>query len=318
MHRLFFAIALSALSLCAADAGLLRMLPADSAFLAGIRADQIRSSRFGQFLLDQLKTEEESMNQFISATGFDPRRDLTELVVASSNAKGHGKTVVVARGRFDVARIQAFTAKSGMTTQLHQGVNLHTGSQGGHGHSEGAIAVIDGTTAVAGDVEMVKAAIDRHKSAGAGAIDPKVANRIMDLSMKYDAWMMSASLARIADDVRDPQLGGMMAGDFMKSMESILGGVRFASNNIEIMAEATMRSEKDATAMVDVIKFIAGMIQLNGQNDKRATEAARLLDKMELKATGTQFRMSLSIPEDVMEGFMKPASMPRTKKNPVI
>ncbi|MBI4908230.1 MAG: hypothetical protein HY820_31680 [Acidobacteria bacterium] len=314
IRRLFFAAAFSALSLFAADAGLLRTLPADSAFIAGIRADQVRSSRFGQFLLDQMKTEEKNMNEFITATGFDPRRDLSELVVASSNAKGHGKTLVVARGRFDVARIQEFTAKHGMRTQLHQGVNLMAGNGG---HSEGALAVLDGSTAVAGDLEMVKAAIDRHKSSMAGVMDPKVANRIMDMSTKYDAWMVSASLARLADDVKDPQLGGMMAGDFMKSMESVLGGVRFGTN-IEIMTEATMRSEKDATAMVDVVKFLAGMLQLNSQNDKRAGEAARLLDKMELKASGTQFRMSLTIPEEMVEGFLKPAAVVVRKKNPVI
>ncbi len=313
-RRLIFALASSALAVFGADAGLLRMLPADSAFVAGIRADQIRTSRFGQFLLDQLKTEEAQMNQFISATGFDPRRDLTELVVASSNARVKGKTLVVARGRFDMDRIQGFVGKMGGRTLEHQGVTLIGGD--GKAASEGMLAIVDSSTALAGDVEMMKAAIDRFKSSAGSVLDPKVANRITELSTKYDAWMMSTSLARIADDVADPKLGGMMSGEFMKSMESVFGGVRFGAN-VELMTEATMRSEKDALALVDVVKFLAGMLQLNGQNDKRASEMARLLDKMELKATGTQFRMSLMIPEDVLEGLVKPVAR---KKNtaPVI
>lgn len=314
LRRLFFAVAASAITVLAADPAMLRMLPADSAFLAGIRTDQVRTSRFGQFLLDQLKTEEANMNQFISATGFDPRRDLTELVVASANAHGMGATVVVARGKFDLAKIQAFAGKSGTQTIAYQGFALMAGH--GADSSHGVLAVLDNNTAVAGELEAVKSAIDRHKAGGPGALDPKTSNRIMELSSKYDAWMMSASLARLADDVSNPQLGGVMAGDLMKSMESVIGGVRFGAN-IELMTEATMRSEKDASALVDVVKFLAGMLQLNSQNDTRATEMAKLLDKMELKASGTQFRLLLAIPEDVVEGLVKPASLPR-KRSTVI
>jgi hypothetical protein len=111
-----------------------------------------------------------------------------------------------------------------------------------------------------------------------------------------------------------PNVGSAMQNNLFASMESVTGGVRFGAN-VEVMAEAIMRSEKDATAMVDVVRFLAGMLQMNTQ-DRRAAEFAGLLDKMELKSSGNQFRLSLMIPESTLEGLVKPAA--RVKKSPVI
>ncbi|MBS1829405.1 MAG: hypothetical protein JST93_29150 [Acidobacteria bacterium] len=298
----------------AADPALLRMIPANSPFLAGIHADQIKTSRFGQFLLNQLKSEEANMNKFIDATGFDPRRDLTELIVASSDASGKGKSVVVARGRFDTNRINAFASTGGAKLTTYNGVQVMSG--GTEGGKSGWLAVLDNVTAVAGDQDSVRSAIDRYKGAP-GALDAATLARINELSSRYDAWMISNGVARIADDIRNPQVGGMMNNNLFQSMQSVMGGVRFGTN-VELTAEATMRSEKDATAMVDVIRFLAGMLQMNSQNDKRAAELATLLDKMQLSSSGTQFKLSLTIPEETLEGIVKPVSSGAKAKVTVI
>lgn len=300
-----FALALAACtaSLLGADPALVRLLPADSAFLAGIHANQIRNSRFGQFLLDQMKQEEANFSKLEQATGFDPRRDLTELLVASDDARGKGNALVVARGRFDAAQIKTFAESEGARTQLYNGVTVFTG---GDAHGDGWVAVLDGTTAVAGKDTAVRTAIDRYKGAAAGGVDAKTSARITELSGRYDAWVVTSSLNRLTEDFRNPQVGGAMNGNLMQSMQSVVGGVRFGQN-VEVMAEAQMRSEKDATAMVDVVRFLAGMIQLNSQ-DNRAAEMSALLDKMDLKASGTQFRMSLQIPEESIEKLVRPAS----------
>jgi hypothetical protein len=315
LRNLAIVLAVSCASLFSADQALLRLLPADAAFVAGIHADQIRNSRFGQFLLDQMKSEEGNLEKFVAATGFDPRRDLTELVVASDDVQKKAKKgLVVARGRFDASRIQSFATSEGAQTTTYNGVTVFTG-----GGKSGWLAVLDGTTAVAGDADGVRGAIDHYRAGGPGNLSPAVLDRISALSGQYDAWMVSSSLARLAHEIKDPQLGNAMGGNLMQSMESVSGGVRFGTN-VEVMAEAVMRSEKDATAMVDVVKFLGGMLQLNSSQqanrDPRAIELLSLLDKMDLKATGTQFRMTLQVPEATIEQLVKPAS--RRKASPVI
>lgn len=313
-RNLLLALAATCLSAFAADQALLKMLPSDSMFVAGINADQIRTSRFGQFLLDQLKSEEQNMEKFISMTGFDPRRDLQELVVASNDARGKGNALVVARGRFDANRISQFARTSGASSTFYKGVEVLTGNDKG-GKSNGWIAIVDATTALAGEQEAVKAAIDRRAMGGTGMKAETLA-KINDLSTRYDAWMVSASLERLADDVK-PEVAQTMHGNLMAGMQSVLGGVRFGAN-VELMAEATMRSEKDAQAMVDVVKFLTGMMQLNSE-DQKAAEFAKLLDKMVLKSTGNQFRLTMTLPEDMVESMLKPAVNVRRKGSaPVI
>lgn len=294
----------------AADPALLRMIPADSAFLAGIHADQVKNSRFGQFLLNQIRSEDANMNKFIEATGFDPRRDLSELIVASPDAKQRGKGVVLARGRFDSSRINAFANAGGAAATTYNGVNILTSGQG----RSGWLAILDPATAIAGDQDSVRSAIDRYRSNAPG-LDAATITRINDVSAKYDAWMISNGMMRIPEDIKPPQAGGAMNNNLIQSMQSILGGVRFGAN-VEVMAEATMRSEKDATAMADVVRFFASMLQMNQQNDRRAVELSALLDKMQLEASGTQFKLTLLIPEDTLEGIVKPAA--RVRKTPVL
>ncbi|MBI3208774.1 MAG: hypothetical protein HYZ37_07720 [Candidatus Solibacter usitatus] len=308
--RLFFAVlAIAANALFGADQELLKLIPADAEFVAGIHAGQIRNSRFGQFLLDQIKSDDKNMEQFISMSGFDPRRDLDEMIVVAPGTLGAKRTLVAARGRFDQQKIQSFARTAANQTLTHNGVSLFAGDKA----NQGALAVLDGRTAVAGDMETVKAAIDRFKAGGVTSAEPKLLNRIAELSNRYDAWMISGSLARLAGDFRSPQVGGAM-NNFTQAMDSVFGGVRFGPN-VEVAAEATMRSDKDATAMVDVMKFIAGMIQLGSKDDKRAAEFSGLLDKMEVKASGTQFRMTLQIPEEMLEGMLKPVAV---RKKPAI
>ncbi len=282
--------------LSAADPALIKLIPQDATFIAGIHADQIKNSRFGQYILDQLKDEDAKLNKFITSTGFDPRRDLTELVVAGKDGQKHGQMLVIAKGRFDAARIRAFAQTEGANKLVHQGVDILTGK-----HSEaGGLAFLDANTAVAGGIDYVKAVIDRGKQSAA-VLDPKIANRITELSTRYDAWMLSASLAHL-----NPKLEGAMNGKFMQGMQSVLGGVRFGAN-VELMAEATMRSEKDASSMVDVMQFLSSMVRMNRDNDPKAAEAAELLERVDAKANGNQFRMLLTLPEDALERMVKPA-----------
>jgi hypothetical protein len=219
----------------------------------------------------------------------------------------------VAKGRFDSARIQTFARSEGSETTTYAGLTILTGKSGSR-KSEGWLAILDPTTAIAGDADSVRLALDRRASgATTNQLDPVLMNKISDLSTKYDAWMVSTGVGRLAEELH-PNVGNAMQNNLFSSMESVTGGVRFGAN-VEVMAEAMMRSEKDATAMVDVVRFLAGMLQMNTQ-DRRAAEFAGLLDKMELKSTGNQFRMSLLIPEATLESIVKPAA--RIKKTPVI
>ena len=53
-----------------------------------------------------------------------------------------------------------------------------------------------------------------------------------------------------------------LQGDAFKSIEQSSGAVRFG-NVIEISGELIARTSADASSLADVLKFLAGMVQMN-------------------------------------------------------
>src|SRR3954466_4729672 len=72
--------------LSAADPQLLNLVMPDAKVLAGVNVEQAKGTQFGQFILNQLQTHDSDMQKLVTLTGFDPRRDVRELLVASDGA----------------------------------------------------------------------------------------------------------------------------------------------------------------------------------------------------------------------------------------
>src|ERR1700736_4789309 len=94
---LLAAVTLTAAALQAADPALLNLVMPDATVMAGINVQKAKTTPFGQFLLTQMPTGS-GLTEFTTATGFDPRQDLTEVLMAS-NAQQHDG-LVLARGTF--------------------------------------------------------------------------------------------------------------------------------------------------------------------------------------------------------------------------
>ena len=72
---------------------------------------------------------------------------------------------------------------------------------------------------------------------------------------------------------------------------------------VRVSAEAVTRSEKDAGALEDVVRFIAGIIQLNKEYTA-ASGVSSLMDTMVLNTAGNVMTLSLSIPEAQLENML--------------
>ena len=96
----------------AADPGLLNLVMPDAKVLAGVNVDQAKTTPFGVYVLGQIQAQAaQHLQQISTLTGFDPTRDLHEILIASSGVPG-GKSVAVSRmaaapRRRAAARLQA-------------------------------------------------------------------------------------------------------------------------------------------------------------------------------------------------------------------
>src|SRR5215467_5914381 len=83
----------------AADSQLLNLVMPDANALAGVNVDQAKTSPFGQYVLSQVQSQSQDMQKLITLTGFDPTRDVHELLAVSNGVPNTG--LVVALGNFN-------------------------------------------------------------------------------------------------------------------------------------------------------------------------------------------------------------------------
>ena len=78
----------------------------DAKVLAGVQVAQAKNSPFGQYVLYPHAAGRCGLSEFLNDTGFDPRHDLTEILIASNwQGDQKGQWLVLARGSFNPAMI---------------------------------------------------------------------------------------------------------------------------------------------------------------------------------------------------------------------
>jgi len=322
----------------AADPSLLRMVMPDAKVIAGIQVAQTKNSLFGQFVLSHMQVDDAGFQKFAAQTGFDPLRDVSEILIASNwqSSSPESKWLVMARGTFNLTKIGHAAEAHGAQPSNFQGVDLYSYSAPVKSTAakpdaanpdapnpdatkptvENGIAFLDASTALLGDLSSVKAAIGRWKG-NVPANDALIA-KVRDVSAKNDFWFVTlVPVSEFAGAMPDANLGGAMKGNLLAGISQASGGVRFG-DTVSISAEAIARSDKDAQALVDVVKFVAGMVQLNRDNNPTAGQVATLLDTLDCKAAGNVTTISLAIPETQLEQMlanMRPQSR-QTRKRP--
>jgi hypothetical protein len=286
----------------AADRELLRLAPAGTRLLAGIQVDQAKVTPFGQFVLSRMKTGVQDFQSFVTTTGFDPTRDVDEVLIASPAAgAGRANGVVLVRGHFNTASILATAKEKGATVENYQGIALLSPPKSQTPPS-GAIAFLSGTIAVCGDMDNVKAVIARRGVAT--TLDASIQRKAGELSAAHHAWMVSIiPVAEMAGRVPDANVSGAMKGNAFQAIEQVSGGVDFAGS-VKVSAEAVTRSDKDATALADVVRFLASFARMN-QQGPQAPGLAAALESLDLKTEGNVARLSFRVPQDQIERLMQ-------------
>jgi hypothetical protein len=297
----------------AADAGLLQFVMPDAQVVAGLQVDQAKSSLFGQYVLSHLSVNDTRLEEFTSETGFDPRHDVSEIVIASNWMPNtpENRWIVAAHGAFNISKITTTALANGGVIAPYQGVNVVTHLASSNAQVETGIAFLDNSTALVGDLASVKAAINRKKSNTPA--DASIVAKAQATSAGKDFWFVTlVPLSNFSASIPDPNLSGAMQGNLLGAINQASGGIRFG-DTVTISAQAVTRSEKDAQALVDVVKFFAGLVQLNRQNNPAAGQVSTLLDTLQTSTSGNITNISLAIPEQQLEQLLNSARPARAK-----
>lgn len=296
-----FAVALAfcaAGPLRAADPQLLNLVMPSPTVLAGVNVEQARATPFGLWALGQLQAKERDLQEFAALTGFDPRRDLREILVASAAPAGtRGAGLAMARGSFDVARIAAAAAQKQAAVTVYDGATL-IDVRGGN-----VVAFVDSTLALAGPAGEVRAALDRRRSPA--PLAPDLAAKVSQWSGTQDAWVVSLVPPPVPP-VPDPRLREP-ASNIAGRIEQASAGVKFGAD-VRLTAEALAATEQDATNLAEVVRLLALLAQSSPNLDP---EAGSLLQDLQVTAEARLLKLALSVPEETFERIVK---MPRRAK----
>ena len=284
-------------TLSAADPILLNLVMPDATVIAGVNVQQAEGTQFGQFILNQMQTQNAQMQQLVTLTGFDPRKDVRELLVASSGGPQSKVGLALARGTFDVSKLTAAATLAGVVTETYNGVTILEEPK----QEQAGIAFLDATTVVAGDVASVKGAIDRQKLAQ--PLPASVLLQINHWSTSQDAWAITTvpptSLAPAGANAKPNPMQNVA-----KNVLAAAGGVKFGSV-VVFTGQATCDTAQNASTLGDMVKLLINIAQMQQTNPDPT--AAALIKSVTVAATGAVLNVSASLPEDVFQQMLQPA-----------
>jgi len=138
------------------DNVLVKMVPPGATSLVGVHMRELLATETFRKMIPSRALS--GIDDFAAETGFDPRRDVTELLFATT---GNGE-LVLARGRFKIA-----------PGAMKDGQRIRHGDYTIWARETSGFSILDGTLAAAGDITAIEAALDewRHgKHQGAQAL----------------------------------------------------------------------------------------------------------------------------------------------------
>jgi hypothetical protein len=279
----------------AADPTLLNLVMPDAKVLAGVNVQQAKGTQFGQYILNELQSHDAEMQKLVTLTGFDPRRDVSELLVASDGAPGSKTGLALAKGTFNVAMITAAATMAGVTTEVYAGVTILEEPK----NKLAGIAFLDGNTVVAGDIASVKGAIDRLKSPQ--PLPAAVAVQVNTWSTSEDAWgITTVPPSSLAPPAKAGAQNNPMA-NVGQNVQSAAGGVKFGAQ-VVFSGQAQCDTAQNATTLGDMVKLLINMAQMQSGQDPTA---AALIKSVTVTASGNLVNVSASLPEDVFQGLLQ-------------
>lgn len=282
----------------------LAMMPA-GAGLAYVNLEQIRSSDFYQLFLDSLNgnmDHNERMNEFVEATGVDPRKDVQEIYVALNPGKGDDEErfLAVLIGRYDPEKVIRFIEGNDQhqiaSREDYNGIALFSDA---HGNGP-SIAFVDNRQAVVGSSDWVKSWLDQNKSGKGG----NTANRDLAADVKYKngAWMVLN-----AGEMVDEFMNGMGRSPEMRrfgALEAIEKVNLSFSFTDRILMDGSGRFSDAANAELfhDAIKGLLAAAKLTVSSDRDAVD---VINKINITTDKNQVRINTEMTRQDLEKMIR-------------
>jgi len=292
---------------------LLTALPAGAPTLGYVDLTAVRASSFYQHRPDKgpIAVPSQDYADFVRATGFNFEKDLDRLAVAAwpapAGRKEGGKTVVLAEGRFDRAKIRDYAARQGKLEQ-QQGHDVFVFPTGGASGVTSFTFLDDHRVAFVGGRSI---SILFAGNADAPAVDPA---RERAARVDGAAAFSIARMPPIPDNAGVD--GGPMSGaaaaqllSLARSIQWLTLAARPEGDNLRISLEGECDNETSARqiqSMLEVMRMF-GRAGLESPKNKQSMDPATfaqldsLLSSAAVTQAGERVRILLELTPDIFK-----------------
>jgi hypothetical protein len=288
----------------------LAYVPADAAIVAYADVRSIMDSelrlRFKQAV--PVPMNEEGQREFLEKTGIDIEHDIDYVVAAAGApvAGQHPNGFVVARGKFDIVKLEGLALEHGAKVQEYKGKRLltlqhHTSStevsSDGTAVSvpaapTGVLAFLEPGLVAIGDLTSVQRAIDAQLSAQSITSNNEMMDLVKDIELTNNAWAVGrfdliASQANLPEQIarQIPPVKWFAAAGHIN------GGI-----TAQLRAEAN--DDQAAENLRGVLNGVISLARLQGQNDPKLTS---LINSLQLTGSGKTVQLSFAVPAEIFE-----------------
>lgn len=307
------------------NADLFSFLMPDAQLIAGIHVDAAKTSPFGEFVLSRIPMGDKFLEGFTTQTGINPLSDVQEVVIGWNGAtNADGRWLIAAHGNFgaSIETLEVNALKDGATIMRLAGVDLITVSTAPGASAQAANVCLglftDGFTDLAGDCTSVSAAIQFSLNSGGPA--SALGLKARQLRAQEDLWFASAvPVSQIANLLPAGSANGavdpsaILKSNLFQAIQQISGGVKLngvaQGVGAQLSGEVMMDSPQNATALLNVVNFIASMLQTNAASGPAAGGITTLLSNLQASVNGSTLSVGLSVSEPTLEQLFQQAGL---------
>lgn len=284
----------------------LQYVPADAAVVAYANVRDVMNSQLRQ-RFRELEPAQEHRNEFEEKTGLNFEEDI-DSVVAAVMPKGNladkpqEAFLILARGRFQAARLEALALEHGATVGDYQGKRLITHHDTDNAKDtpadDMAVGFVEADLIAFGSVNTVHAAIDAHRD-NRNVVSNNEMMRLVNELDNANAWAVGRFDAIAGQAGLPTEIASQMpAISWFSAAGHINGG-------LSGVFKAETKDEVSAQNLRDVLKGLLALAKMQAGNKPGMQQMA---DSLVLSGDGKTVALSFSVPTevlDVLEGLAK-------------
>ena len=284
----------------------LKLLPSDANLVAYANVRDVMDSELRQKIRQALPISGQGQQEIADHTGINIENDIDEVLAAlapSRSAQMPGALLVVARGRFDTARIEGLMRQEGAQVEEYKGVRVivassHTGSVPSTDQTLAfrptdnfSVAFIAPGLLAIGNQSLTRAAIDQ-KASGTGVTANADLMRLVQSFDGGDAWAVGrfdalASQARLPD-----------------GLSSRLPAITWFAANAEVDSgvRGMLRADaSDQQAADDLREVVRGVLAFARLQSASQPELKTLLQSLTLGGSGNTVSLAFNVPGEMVD-----------------